>query len=218
MAVLLQDVDLAYIDPPLGSESHIFMLESFTVSVGVRSSFPVQLLRPQLWTNATHKQNPDGKWHALGKFSSFIGANSHLIYAEMNFIKKDDHGNAHFQISFLATSHGNFEFTVRISLRKQGMQHSRSKSNNNLVSLGNGSAPQEEIEWKWASGYGLNGILKVSPPNDNMPWTKGPQITEGKKKTLVILHFLTQYPNLISFSWTIYWKLYCCLSGSRIRI
>ena len=69
MAQSLNDVDLAWIEPQLGTESHVFMLESFCIKCGLHSSLPVQLLRPQLWTNATHKLNPEGEWHGLGMTS-----------------------------------------------------------------------------------------------------------------------------------------------------
>mmetsp|Transcript_29186 Transcript_29186/g.41074 ORF Transcript_29186/g.41074 Transcript_29186/m.41074 type:complete len:284 (+) Transcript_29186:76-927(+) len=141
MSLSLNDVDLAWIEPQLGTESHVFMLESFCVKCGLHSSLPVQLLRPQLWTNATHKLNPEGDWHGI----------------DMTYKQKDQYGNLVFQVSFLPTSSGNFEYTVRIGLNNKQTQIQ---------------------EWKWAGSFGKNGSLKVSPPNDDMPWTKGPQTVE----------------------------------------
>jgi len=37
---------------------------------------------------------------------------------------------------------------------------------------------EEDIEWKWASGIGQNGRIYVSPPSEDLPWTKGPQVAE----------------------------------------
>lgn len=67
MTQSLNDIEIVSIDPPLGSENHVFTLESFKVTAGFRSSLPVNLLRVQLWTNAIHRHNPEGNWHGLGK-------------------------------------------------------------------------------------------------------------------------------------------------------
>jgi len=101
MSISLNDVDIVHIDPPLCSENSIYMLESFTVNALIRSSLPVHLLRPQLWTNAVHKHNPQGNWHGL----------------EMSFSRKEN-GVAHFNVTLLATSHGDFEYTIRIAINK----------------------------------------------------------------------------------------------------
>lgn len=68
----VSDIEIVKVEPALGSNNHIFMQEQFFTNVWLKTSFPVQLLRPQLWTNATHKLNPEGKWHGIGKLFAHV--------------------------------------------------------------------------------------------------------------------------------------------------
>jgi len=201
----LSEIEIVKVEPPLGSNNHVFMQEQFFTNVWLRTTFPVQLLRPQLWTNVTHKLNPEGKWHGI----------------DFKFLKKDlETGELHYQVAFIVTSTGTFDYTFRVGIIKlaNGMPsynpslstsmsnlslNRRSSgdirgSNDNLPSVSVSSpTPQHNsgslhhrthshdyegeediVDWKWAGGYGQNGVITVTPPNESMPWTKGPQYVE----------------------------------------
>eukprot|EP01117_Protostelium_nocturnum_P011840 TRINITY_DN4317_c0_g1_i1.p1 TRINITY_DN4317_c0_g1~~TRINITY_DN4317_c0_g1_i1.p1 ORF type:complete len:319 (-),score=104.73 TRINITY_DN4317_c0_g1_i1:77-1033(-) len=154
---MAQEVELAYIEPGLGRQTEIFKSEPLTVTVGIKTSYPVHLIRVQLWTNLKHKTNYDGEWHGI----------------DLEFLKKEQ-GTAIFRSSYLSLHPGTFEYTVRYSTRNLSSTHQRSKSNANF-SLTN--SQEEAIEWKWADASGKNGIVRVAEPNEQS-WTQGPQLTE----------------------------------------
>jgi len=169
-----------------GSQHKIFMLESFTVTLVLSSSCPVQLLRPQLWTNVIHMLNPEGRWHAL----------------EMVLISKDDE-QLKFQSTFVTTATGCFEFTCRVGVRKFPKKDSVPAPNGFYTANGfhSNSPPNcftghhhpigkhertkslidvtdDVAEWRWGGEFGKNGCLIVEPPNPDESWTTSPEIVE----------------------------------------
>ncbi|PRP88980.1 putative protein-tyrosine phosphatase [Planoprotostelium fungivorum] len=161
----VQEVELVAVDPPMGSDNHIFALEPFTVRATLRTSYPINLVRAQFYTNLQHKLNPDGQWQGV----------------DLTFVKKQEDGTSIFQSTFLGTSAGDFEYTIRMALRRI-LMHTRAKSSSISSSAPGGIGPvtstDDEVEWKWASNFGQNGKIHVSPPSEDLPWTKGPQVAE----------------------------------------
>jgi len=126
------------------------MLESFKVKVIVDSGAPPDKLKTQLWTDAVHKLNADGNWHAL----------------DMQWTHTDPKGHHHFDVHFVVTGHGLFEFTVRVINESEG-------SNPKTV---------------WGGGFGVNARLRVYLPDTSNPklsWTIGPQAVEVAPKVYV---------------------------------
>jgi len=87
------------ISPSLGFASEMKMLEKFKVTCTTKTytdNFDHNNFIIQIWTNATHKLNEDGKWHNL------------TLSLISNHINRYEHS-----IEFLPTSMGIFEFTIR---------------------------------------------------------------------------------------------------------
>jgi len=160
---MASEVELVRVEPALGTTTQVFMHEAVTVSADLRSSFPIQLLRPQLWTNTTHKLNPEGKWHGLD-----------MVFQN----KSSENGALHFLVSFLTTDQGEFEYTVRIGIRKLASNFENKDKYGRKIHHSTSTDDDNIVEWKWAGSYGQNGKIQVLPPNENMPWTKGPQYIE----------------------------------------
>lgn len=163
-------LEILAVNPPLCSHRDFVMLESFTVTMTVRYFDSIKHLKPQVWTNAINKTNPSGRWHAIDMYLS----------------KTESDGQTHhFRSTFILTGQGHYEFMPRIGFRKN-------RQTEKLTSGGKSEEEelQEEIEasfaeddddiecWKWAGGFGDNGRIKVHPPSERMPWTKGPQAAQ----------------------------------------
>lgn len=83
----INSLEIIRVEPPLGSNNHVFMHEKFFTNVWLKTSFPMQLIRPQLWTNAVHKLNPDGKWHAIGTLILKM-KKKNIFHFRFSFFKK----------------------------------------------------------------------------------------------------------------------------------
>lgn len=113
--------------------------------------------------------------------------------SDLKFVRKLEDGVAIFQSSFIGTGAGSFEYTVRSTLMKR-IAPARKPSNAGLNSPAVTGSPMmsmstvsdDDIDWKWAANFGQNGKIYVSPPSEDLPWTKGPQMAEGKLFHLVI--------------------------------
>lgn len=91
---------LQSLNPPLNSHLTLYMLETFGVTVQLKSSYPPEDLIVQLRTNALNKFNPEGNWHSVDLTYQSQKLDSTYI----------------FQGSFLPTSEGNYQFTYRVGL------------------------------------------------------------------------------------------------------
>ena len=141
--------------PAVPSWNHMFMLEAMTfkltVAIDDKTVLPSQLCA-QVWTNLYHRGNPDGAWRAID-----LNCNQETIKTE-----SDGRTVCEFSESIILTSDGEaYRFTFRVRINSQS---DCSKNN-----------------WIWASGYMMDGIVKISPPTGEK-WTKGPEfnhILEG---------------------------------------
>ncbi len=91
------------IHPPLNSHLTLYMLENFGARVKLKSKYPAQQLRVQLWTNALNKLNSEGNWHGI----------------DLSYQCQESQDILIFQGFFRPTSEGNYQFTYRIGLKQQ---------------------------------------------------------------------------------------------------
>ena len=142
--------------PAVPSWNHMFMLEAMTfkvtVSIDDRTVSSRQLCA-QVWTNLYHRGNPNGAWHAIDLTPEH----------NQDSAKTNTEGALvyNFSDSIILTSDGDaYRFTFRVRINHSG---------------------STEDNWIWASGYMMDGIVKISPPTGEK-WTKGPEfnhILEG---------------------------------------
>jgi len=157
-------LDILSVNPPLPCHREFVMLESFTVTMVLRYTFSLKELRPQVWTNVINKKNPSGKWHAI----------------DMSLLRTESDGKTHhFRATCILTGQGNFEFTTRVGLRIiEELEEGEGKTEDEFLDQKEEEESEDDDDiatWKWAGGFGHNGRVTVHPPNDKMPWTKGPQ-------------------------------------------
>ena len=94
------------IHPPLNSYLTLYMLEKFGTTIKLKSPYPAQELRVQIWTNALNKFNSEGDWHPIA-----------LSYQDL-----ETKETLSFQGSFQPTSEGDYQFTYRVGLKQQPEQ------------------------------------------------------------------------------------------------
>ena len=99
-------LQLLEIHPPLNSYLTLYMLEKFGARIKLKSSYPAQDLRVQIWTNALNKLNSEGDWHPI----------------DLSCQDQEKKDTLIFQGSFRPTSEGDYQFTYRLGLRQQPQQ------------------------------------------------------------------------------------------------
>lgn len=65
-------VDIVSVEPALGSILKVHSHDKLSIKMGLRTSLPSGLLKPQLWTNLKHKEGPPEDWHAVGVYEIFL--------------------------------------------------------------------------------------------------------------------------------------------------
>lgn len=117
---------LVYIDPPLNQLRSRYMLEYFGVTVVLGANIPD--LQVEIWTNAVHKFNSDGGWHAVP-----------LSYQQQN-----ESGQSVFTGGFRPTSQGCFEYTYRFRRRGEPWQWAGAFQENGALRV---KPPAPEAQW-----------------------------------------------------------------------
>ncbi|MFH0924098.1 MAG: dual specificity protein phosphatase [bacterium] len=162
---MIDTIKIETLQPPLGSLRTLYMLEPFSVILKVSTQLSPHSIIAEIWTNVIDKFSPEGSWH---------GIPMHLnSSSEPNIL--DFHG------IFLPTDQGQFEYTVRTRFKKNN-EDPPSPSNFKQEQMTRNEEPrtknQDLFNWQWAGNFGQNGIIKVSPPSPEMPWTNGPQFAK----------------------------------------
>jgi dual specificity MAP kinase phosphatase len=88
--------------PPLQSEISLYMLEVFGASLELRSSYPAEKLRTQLWTNVVTRYNSEGDWHGI----------------DLDWVAGSTDQRARFEGGMQTTSEGRFQYTFRVGLKE----------------------------------------------------------------------------------------------------
>ena len=127
-------VQLLEIHPPLNSNLTLYMLEKFGTTIKLKSSYPAQNLRVQIWTNALNKFNSEGDWHPI----------------DLSFQDQETKDIFIFQGSFSPTSKGDYQFTYRVGLKQKPWQWAGYFGENGYLRV---ESPSPEINWTQGPSY-----------------------------------------------------------------
>ncbi len=129
-------IQLLEINPALNSHSTLYMLEKFGATIKLKSPYPAQDLKVQIWTNALNKLNSEGNWHPID-----LSCQAQTI--KDIFI---------FQGSFSPTGPGDYQFTYRVALKQQPeqWQWAGNFGENGYFRV---EAPSSEMNWTQGPSY-----------------------------------------------------------------